>query len=91
MRPDFSSIEYDPPTESASSGDRTPRTTPEQIDIEPVYGPDALEDLDHLDYAAGLAREYEGDLPPPDTALPETTADRILALAGGDAPSAADP
>jgi len=45
-----------------------------------------------LDYAAGLAREFEGDLPPPDAALPETTADRILALAGGDAaPSAADP
>jgi hypothetical protein len=47
---------------------------------------------DLLDYAAGLAREFEGDLPPPDAALPETTADRILALAGGDAaPSAADP
>jgi len=45
-----------------------------------------------LDYAAGLAREFDGDLPPPDAALPETTADRILALAGGDAaPSAADP
>jgi len=54
-----------------------------------VVGVDPGEDL--LDYAAGLAREYEGDLPPPDTALPETTADRILALAGGDAPSAADP
>jgi hypothetical protein len=46
---------------------------------------------DLLDYAADLAREFEGDLPPPETALPETTADRILALAGGDAPSAADP
>ncbi|MEF8855786.1 MAG: hypothetical protein V5A16_00030 [Haloplanus sp.] len=45
-----------------------------------------------LDYAAGLARAFEGDLPPPDAALPETAADRILALAGGDAaPSAADP
>lgn len=45
-----------------------------------------------LEYAAGLARAFEGDLPPPDAALPETTADRILALAGGDtAPSAADP
>jgi len=54
-----------------------------------AVGVDPGEDL--LDYAADLAREYEGDLPPPDTALPETTADRILALAGGDAPSAADP
>ena len=45
---------------------------------------------DLLDYAAGLAREFDGDLPPPDAALPDTTADRILALADG-APSAADP
>jgi hypothetical protein len=45
-----------------------------------------------LEYAAGLARAFEGDLPPPAAELPETTADRILALAGGDtAPSAADP
>jgi len=45
-----------------------------------------------LDYATGLSREFDGDLPPPATALPETTADRILALAGGDAaPSPADP
>jgi hypothetical protein len=46
---------------------------------------------DLLDYAAGLAREFDGDLPPPDAAIPDTTADRILALAGGDtAPSATD-
>ncbi|MFB6103156.1 MAG: hypothetical protein ABEJ73_11405 [Haloplanus sp.] len=45
-----------------------------------------------LDYAAGLASGFDGDLPPPEAALPETTADRILALAGGDAaPPAADP
>jgi len=45
-----------------------------------------------LDYAGGLAREFEGDLPPPEAALPDSTVDRILALAGGDAaPSAADP
>jgi hypothetical protein len=54
-----------------------------------AVGVDPGEDL--LEYAADLAHELEGDLPPPDTALPETTADRILALAGGDAPSAADP
>jgi hypothetical protein len=54
-----------------------------------AVGVDPDEDL--LDYAADLAREFEGDLPPPETALPETVADRILALAGGDAPSAADP
>ncbi|WP_049934817.1 DUF7114 family protein [Haloplanus natans] len=47
---------------------------------------------DLLEYAAGLAREFDGDLPPPDAALPDATADRILTLADGDAaPSAADP
>jgi hypothetical protein len=44
-----------------------------------------------LEYAAGLARELDTDLPPPEAALPETTADRILALAGGDAAPPADP
>ncbi|MFB6256524.1 MAG: hypothetical protein ABEH58_07355 [Haloplanus sp.] len=47
---------------------------------------------DLLNYAAGLAREFDGDLPPPDAALPDTTTDRILALADCDAaPSATDP
>jgi len=46
---------------------------------------------DLLDYASGLAREFEGELPPPDAALPETTPDRILALTDGDAAPAADP
>lgn len=60
MRPDFSSIEYDPPTESDSSAESAPWTPPEQIDIEPSYGPDALDDLDHLDYAAGLPPYLRG-------------------------------
>jgi len=46
---------------------------------------------DLLEYAADLAREFDGDLPPPEVALPETTADRVLALAGGDAAPPADP
>ena len=55
-----------------------------------AVGVDPGDDL--LEYAAGLARAFDGDLPPPSTALPESTVDRILALAGGDAaPSAADP
>jgi hypothetical protein len=53
---------------------------------------DVTPGVDLLDYAAGLATEFDGDVPPPDAALPDATADRILALAGGDtAPSAADP
>ncbi|WP_248895339.1 DUF7114 family protein [Haloplanus halobius] len=53
-------------------------------------GVDPGDDL--LDYAAGLARTLDGsDLPPPDAALPETTADRILSLVDGDATAATDP
>jgi hypothetical protein len=52
-------------------------------------GVDPGDDL--LAYASGLARESDADLPPPG-ALTDTTADRILALAGNDAASpAADP
>ena len=28
--------------------------TPEQIPVKPVYGPDDLDDMEHLNYAAGL-------------------------------------
>ncbi|MFB6097234.1 MAG: hypothetical protein ABEJ74_07590 [Haloferacaceae archaeon] len=41
--------------------------------------PDSL-----LAYAEELAREYEGDLPPPSVALPETAGDRIASLSGTD-------
>ncbi|GAB6860670.1 hypothetical protein ACFR97_07950 [Haloplanus litoreus] len=54
-----------------------------------AVGIDPGDDL--LEYAADLAREFDGDLPPPEAALPETTADRVLALAGGDAAPPADP
>ena len=61
MRPDFSDIQYDPPSEADATptGDAT-WSTPEQIDVEPVYGPDALEDLDHLDFDAGLPPYLRG-------------------------------
>lgn len=43
-----------------------------------------------LDYAANLARTYDGELPPPTVALPETTAERIASLSGdGRVPSSA--
>ncbi len=53
MRPNFDSIEYDPPTESPPSFAET-WTAPEGIDVAPTYGPTDVEDLDHLDFAAGL-------------------------------------
>jgi hypothetical protein len=45
---------------------------------------------DLLDYASDLAHEFDGDFPPPDTALPETATERILSIAD-DPASAADP
>jgi hypothetical protein len=37
-----------------------------------------------VEYAADLARGYEGDLPPPTAALPERTVERIASLSTGD-------
>ena len=61
MRPDFSSIEYDPSREGGSRPpDDATWSTPEQIDIEAVYGPDALDDLDHLDFDSGIPPYLRG-------------------------------
>ena len=70
MRPDFSSISAPvrdvTPEADASSNDDTAAnetkawTTPEQIDVKPVYGPDALDGLDHLKYAAGIPPYLRG-------------------------------
>ena len=61
MRPDFSTIEYTPPRDA---GDRRPDdgtwTTPETIDVPPVYDADALDGVDHLDYAAGIPPYLRG-------------------------------
>ena len=64
MRPDFSSIAYRPPRrgEDRRGDDAPDRTwsTAEQIDIDAIYGPDAVDDLDHLDYAAGIPPYLRG-------------------------------
>jgi len=60
MRPDFDDIAYDPPTGAARPEDPDAWTAPEGIDIEAIYGPDALDDLDHLDYAAGVPPYLRG-------------------------------
>lgn len=54
MRPDFSTIEYDPPSESEMEQPAGGYETQEEIDVAPVYGPDDLSELEHLDFAAGL-------------------------------------
>jgi methylmalonyl-CoA mutase len=61
MRPDFADIEYDPPTGARPASESTDSwSTPEQIEVNPAYGPDDVEDLDHLDYAAGLPPYLRG-------------------------------
>jgi methylmalonyl-CoA mutase len=60
MRPDFSEIDYDPPTEARAEPSADAWTAPEQIDVEPAYGPDALGDLDHVDFTAGLPPYLRG-------------------------------
>mgnify|MGYP006281897933 FL=1 len=60
MRPDFSSIDYDPPTDAPESPSADRWTSPEQIEVGPAYGPESLEDLDHLDFAAGLPPYLRG-------------------------------
>ncbi|MFB6098023.1 MAG: methylmalonyl-CoA mutase [Salinibacter sp.] len=61
MRPDFSDMKYDPPREGESTPpDDATWSTPEQIDVEAIYGPDALEDLDHLDFDSGFPPYLRG-------------------------------
>ena len=60
MRPDFSSIDYDPPTDAPESPSADSWTSPEQIEVGPAYGPGSLEELDHLDFAAGLPPYLRG-------------------------------
>jgi methylmalonyl-CoA mutase len=60
MRPDFPDIDYAPPTEPTTEPPEDTWMTPEKIDVASAYGPDALENLDHLDYAAGLPPYLRG-------------------------------
>ncbi|MCL4814012.1 MAG: methylmalonyl-CoA mutase, partial [Vicinamibacteraceae bacterium] len=70
MRPDFTSIDYDPRAGVSETGQRaaadarqgaeaaeaaaTGWMTPEHIRVAPVYTADDLEGLEHLHYAAGI-------------------------------------
>ena len=62
MRPNFKEVDFREVTQPGSSfrewekqnGIREEWITPEQILVKPVYGPDDLEEMEHLDYAAGL-------------------------------------
>ena len=61
MRPDFKNVEFKgkPASESFAAweqkaGIRKSWKTPEQIDVKPVFGDSDLDEMEHLNYAAGL-------------------------------------
>src|SRR5271157_5500786 len=58
MRPDFSRIEYQPPTTAHSCAeigeDASVWNTPEQIPVKRWYTANDLYDMEHLEYAAGI-------------------------------------
>jgi len=61
MRPDFSNIhpEYKLP-ESEPTGAKKVWSTPEKIDIKPVYGEEDIEPLHHLHFGAGIPPYLRG-------------------------------
>ncbi len=53
MRKDFSTIHYQTASGKQTAGSSTTFTTPEQIDVKQVYGPQDLSGLEHLGFGAG--------------------------------------
>ncbi|NBB99810.1 MAG: hypothetical protein GVY15_02990, partial [Bacteroidetes bacterium] len=67
MRPDFStrSPSFDAPRRPSADASGNVWATPEQIDVPPHLGPDALSDVDHLEYAEDVWPTPEQiDVPP---------------------------
>ncbi|HVN19776.1 MAG TPA: methylmalonyl-CoA mutase family protein, partial [Dongiaceae bacterium] len=60
MRPDFSKIDYAPQVEHSSQPEPSEWLSPEHIPIKSQYTPADLEDLRHLEYAAGLPPYLRG-------------------------------
>src|SRR5271166_3708330 len=60
MRPDFSKIDYAPQFEHSSQPEPSEWLSPEHIPIKSQYTLADLEDLRHLDYAAGLPPYLRG-------------------------------
>ncbi|MGB0744568.1 MAG: methylmalonyl-CoA mutase [Opitutales bacterium] len=74
MKPNFSEIAYEAPkpvatrdewaeqvkAETGKSVDELVNETMEQIDVDPLYGKDAYEQMEHLDYTAGIAPNLRG-------------------------------
>ena len=56
MRPDFTKIDYKPEFKGRTNGERPGKIwmTPEKIPVKTAYFEKDLEDVEHLDYAAGI-------------------------------------
>ena len=62
MRPNFKDVDFKDGVKSGASfheweketGIQSNWITPEQIPVKPVYGAEDLEEMEHLNYAAGL-------------------------------------
>ena len=68
MRPNFSNVDFKTQSEKRESFEQWEKenhieknwTTPEQIDVKPVYGKEDLAGMEHLNYAAGIAPFLRG-------------------------------
>ena len=68
MRPNFSNVDFKAQGEKQESFEQWEQenhieknwTTPEQIDVKPVYGKEDLAGMEHLNYAAGIAPFLRG-------------------------------
>ncbi|MBR3529587.1 MAG: methylmalonyl-CoA mutase [Bacteroidales bacterium] len=68
MRPNFANVDFKPAAEKKESFEQWEKenhieknwTTPEQIEVKPVYGKKDLEGMEHLNYAAGIAPFLRG-------------------------------
>ena len=68
MRPDFSNVDFKARSDSQESFGQWEKdnhieknwTTPEQIEVKPVYGKEDLAGMEHLNYAAGIAPFLRG-------------------------------
>ena len=68
MRPNFTNVDFKAQSETKESFEQWEKenhieknwTTPEQINVKPVYGKEDLEGMEHLNYAAGIAPFLRG-------------------------------